>query len=730
MLRSKAFLSVAVSLLFGSLYPATGQQPRAEIDVFIVFDKNAAGEIRGAMPEWGQRAINNLQQAMVRSKLGDQIHFNLAGVGTLDGYETAILQYQKEILRRNPNVTQEVVDAVSDGQLQMKGAMEDWLNIINGNIPGLLETRNQRHADLVLLAQYFATPVLYGVGHGYTLSSEAKWNAQNQQNALHKPYFSEKNFVGCFYYNALVNPVAGTDVFVHEVMHLFGCGHSDRQTVGGGPFYYPDSSGFNTADFRYGTIMSYPERNVHVQHPSVPHVNGNSYTLTCLSGDYSPRLSGADVNQPGLPERVGDELHNNRMVALRNATLISSYRMSGNEKALNANPEAAIPLPPMQDSKRWAFSIGASESEVPQGTALLEKSIPGLTRENVLTTLVFGNNKPAPVSAGERIAGGSGKSLWYKLTPPAAGALRIGIRRCGTDADFSPVMAVRRADNAPCTPTPLPDADATGYLRVVELQAEAGKELLIQVDSGNAAGGQFSMVAQLSPSAEPQHAPAETQETEGTPAEPQETEGTPPDTTNNDAGDNAPAPPHDNAAGNETESNANSGNAWSAVDTLLLLIALFSSTSTLILFIKTLKGSPSDPQRTPWTPAPGAGAAPQQQAATQRTQISGKHLLLRGTLYNGTHKEYTYPISQLMAEGNIILGYDDSCGICIADDTISGNHALIALTPHKSEITIMDVGSTNGTRVGGRRITPGERVTLYENDQIQLGLAKFTISIR
>lgn len=689
MLRSKTFLFTAFSLLFGSLCYAE-QQPCTEIDVLIVFDKNAARKVRSNMQEWGQRAVNNLQQAMVRSELGDQIHFNLVGIRTLDGYEAATWKLQQVMRQVDPHVPE---SKLADMGLQFNGTETDWKNIITGKIPGLQEERNQKHADLVLLAQYYDLPALGGMGFGYYLKKEFVWDADGQADKLYEPLFSEKNFVACLYYDYLVNPDNGSDVFVHEVLHVFGCGHSDRQNMGEGPFYYPDSSGFATDDFRYCTIMTYPEKRYHKPHSSVPHVDGDSYTLTCLSGDYSPRLTGRDAHQPGLPERVGDKMHNNRMVALRNAALVSSYRMSGNEKVINADPVRAIPLPPMLDSETWVRNSGQRNSDrMSLATAVLEKSIPGLTRENVLTTLVFGTNKPAPVSESGRISGGSGKSVWYKLTPPATGTLRVGIRRVGTEADFSPVIAVRRADNAACNTTPLPEADSAGYLRVVELQAEADKELLIQVDSGNANGGQFSLVAQLDPSAETTTHPGGGGGTSGT------------------SGDTA------------------NGNSWTAVDTLLLLIALFSSTSTVILFIKILKGKPRDPQREPWTPT--KGEAPQKQAPKQAPQVSGRQLVLRGTLYNGTHREYTYPLAQLVSEGNITLGYDDSCSIRITDDTISGNHAIIALSPHHSGLTIMDVGSTNGTLVEGRRITPGERVTLCENDNIQLGLAKFTISIR
>lgn len=723
MSRNNLLTWLSVFTLFGGICGAA-EQPRVEIDVLIVFDRFSAQELRGSMSEWGQRAVNNLQQAMVNSNLGDAIHFNLKGVIGLENYTNAILRKQAGIIQQ----TNGNMEAAAEGlvAVQAEGAEEDYLNIICGRIPGLLELRNRHQADLLLMAEAYDFPTLYGMGMGYSLEDELRWDTSSQQAAIREPFLAEKNFVGLFYYRAMVIPQDGVDVFVHEMMHLFGCGHSDRQKAGPGPFYYPDSSAFHTDDFRYGTIMGYPWQNVHIPHPTVPHVSGDTHTLTCLSGNYAPRLHGNDTNLPNLPNHMGDLMHNNRMVALRNAALLGAFRMSGNESVLNAEAAKALPMPPMIDSRTWAMNALSQEDMVQDVTEVLSYSIPGLTRQGALTTLVFGTNNPAPVATGNVLPGGSGKSVWYKLTPPSAGAMRIGIRRAGTDAGFNPVLSVRYADNSPCNPTPLTSAEADGYLQCLECRAEAHKELLIQVDSGNHNGGQFSLVAQLMPERAAANRPTDTpnapqtdEPTADTPT-PQDTPSAPhpsaadTPTPQDTPATQAPAAPLPAVEQPQSAPAATGGNSWHALDTLLLLLSLFSSATSVFLLIKTMHRKPApEPERTPWQPQP-----------------TGKQLVLQGRLYNGTQQEYTYPIARLISEGQVTLGYDSSCGIRITDDTVSGRHAVIEYSPDISGLTIADLGSTNGTRISGKRLARSERAKLHSNEEIQLGLAKFTITIR
>jgi pSer/pThr/pTyr-binding forkhead associated (FHA) protein len=57
--------------------------------------------------------------------------------------------------------------------------------------------------------------------------------------------------------------------------------------------------------------------------------------------------------------------------------------------------------------------------------------------------------------------------------------------------------------------------------------------------------------------------------------------------------------------------------------------------------------------------------------------------------------------------------------VCISDPTISRKHARISISGN--QITLQDLGSTNGTYIEGRRIDPGEEIRLLKNQDFVLG---------
>jgi DNA-binding winged helix-turn-helix (wHTH) protein len=72
-----------------------------------------------------------------------------------------------------------------------------------------------------------------------------------------------------------------------------------------------------------------------------------------------------------------------------------------------------------------------------------------------------------------------------------------------------------------------------------------------------------------------------------------------------------------------------------------------------------------------------------------------------------------------LAEGENLLGRDPGAAVAIDDATVSRHHARIVI--HAGSAALEDLGSKNGTWLGGRRIASSERLT--DGDEIRVGPA-------
>ena len=72
-------------------------------------------------------------------------------------------------------------------------------------------------------------------------------------------------------------------------------------------------------------------------------------------------------------------------------------------------------------------------------------------------------------------------------------------------------------------------------------------------------------------------------------------------------------------------------------------------------------------------------------------------------------------------QGKIIVGRDRLCEICVNGLRVSRFHALFSLD--NDGLVVADLGSTNGTRVNGKKI---DRYTLADGDVITIGMARIT----
>jgi hypothetical protein len=75
-----------------------------------------------------------------------------------------------------------------------------------------------------------------------------------------------------------------------------------------------------------------------------------------------------------------------------------------------------------------------------------------------------------------------------------------------------------------------------------------------------------------------------------------------------------------------------------------------------------------------------------------------------------------------LREGHITLGRGSTCQLVFADDTVSRRHA--ALVVRDGAWRIVDLGSSNGTYVNGRRVVEAE---VRPGDEVVLGATRVTL---
>lgn len=68
--------------------------------------------------------------------------------------------------------------------------------------------------------------------------------------------------------------------------------------------------------------------------------------------------------------------------------------------------------------------------------------------------------------------------------------------------------------------------------------------------------------------------------------------------------------------------------------------------------------------------------------------------------------------------GTLVVGRGLDCDLRVINDSVSRRHVAVHSGPG---ITIEDLGSSNGTRLDGRRLTPGQRVPLSPGQVVELG---------
>jgi class 3 adenylate cyclase len=99
------------------------------------------------------------------------------------------------------------------------------------------------------------------------------------------------------------------------------------------------------------------------------------------------------------------------------------------------------------------------------------------------------------------------------------------------------------------------------------------------------------------------------------------------------------------------------------------------------------------------------------------------HITLRFEGTDSTNNKHAFEITleKLMsrAQGMVIGRAADQCDLVVAHATVSRRHARLSIAGEALQVE--DLGSTNGTAVGGKALRAGEPVALHAGNKLRLG---------
>ncbi len=81
--------------------------------------------------------------------------------------------------------------------------------------------------------------------------------------------------------------------------------------------------------------------------------------------------------------------------------------------------------------------------------------------------------------------------------------------------------------------------------------------------------------------------------------------------------------------------------------------------------------------------------------------------------------------ASLAPEASLMLGRDEAAGLVLTDASVSRNHVLLSCDD-QGEVTVQDLGSTNGTSVNGQQVS---RALLRPGDHLEVGAVSLRLDL-
>lgn len=81
--------------------------------------------------------------------------------------------------------------------------------------------------------------------------------------------------------------------------------------------------------------------------------------------------------------------------------------------------------------------------------------------------------------------------------------------------------------------------------------------------------------------------------------------------------------------------------------------------------------------------------------------------------------------ASLAPEASLMLGRDEAAGLVLSDASVSRNHVLLSCDD-QGEVTVQDLGSTNGTSVNGQQVS---RALLRPGDHLEVGAVSLRLDL-